>query len=242
MKSALLKLLRARVGLGLAVGAISMMAADAGALEVKDVARENTFVMAGPSSGRPTFPTPGVANPYIIGGEIRTGIISMFEPLFYYNVYQDKHIPWLAESYDYSDNYKKISLTLRKGVTWSDGQAFDADDVVFTINMLIENGKTKKDLQHGSQFASRVASIKANGSHGVEIELTNPDPRFVYNYLSNYFGNGLFLQPEHIWKNIDDYGTFKNYDPDKGWPVTTSPWKLVMSSAQQTFMDRRDDW
>ena len=242
MKHVMSKLLRSSVKVGLAISAISMMVTDANAADIKDVAREDTFVIAGPSSGRPTFPTPGIANPFIIGAEIRTGIISMFEPLFYYNAYQDKHIPWLAESYKYSDGYKQIDLVLRKGVTWSDGQAFDSEDVVFTINMLINNGKTTKDMQYATQFSGRVASIEATGSHGVVIKLKKTDPRFVYNYLSNYFGNGLFLQPEHIWKDVKDPGSFKNYDPEKGLPVTTSPWNVVLSSPQQTFMDRNDNW
>ena len=36
--------------------------------------------------------------------------------------------------------------------------------------------------------------------------------------------------------------TFGFYDPEKGWPLATGPYKVVEWSPQQKFIDRRDDW
>ena len=47
--------------------------------------------------------------------------------------------------------------------------------------------------------------------------------------------------PEHIFKG-QDQKTFTNLDLAKGWPVTTGPWRLVASTADQKIYDRRDDW
>ena len=41
---------------------------------------------------------------------------------------------------------------------------------------------------------------------------------------------------------VADPATFSNYDPDKGWPIGTGPYKLVESTPQNTIWDRRDDW
>ena len=45
----------------------------------------------------------------------------------------------LAESWEVSDDGLAITFGLRRGVNWSDGEAFTADDVLFTYNDLILN-------------------------------------------------------------------------------------------------------
>jgi peptide/nickel transport system substrate-binding protein len=43
----------------------------------------------------------------------------------------DKLLPGLAESWKQSDDGKQFTLTLRKGLKWSDGQPFTTDDLLF---------------------------------------------------------------------------------------------------------------
>jgi peptide/nickel transport system substrate-binding protein len=43
----------------------------------------------------------------------------------------DKLLPGLAESWKLSDDGKQFTLTLRKGLKWSDGQPFTTDDLLF---------------------------------------------------------------------------------------------------------------
>lgn len=212
------------------------------AQDIKDVAREDILVIAGPSSGQTTFPSPGVANPYLVGADIRTGIKAMFEPLFYYNAFEDREIPWLAEGVEFSDDFKTVTLTLRDGVKWSDGETFNADDVVFTADMLIENAAGNAELFSATDFAAATENAEKVDDLTVQFNLKNPMPRYARRFLMNYFGNGLFWLPEHIWSMADNPAEFTNYDPEAGWPVTTGPWTLVVSSPTQIFMDRRDDW
>lgn len=212
------------------------------AQSIRDVAREDTLVIAGPSSGQTTFPSPEVANPYLVGADIRTGIKAMFEPLFYYNAFEDREIPWLATGFRFSDDFKTVTLTLRDAVTWSDGEAFNADDVVFTANLLMENAAGNAELFSATDFAAATESVDWVDDLTVRFNLENPMPRYARRFLMNYFGNGLFWLPEHIWSQADNPAEFTNYDPDAGWPVTTGPWTLVVSSPTQIFIDRRDDW
>ena len=212
------------------------------ARDIKEVARENILVIAGPSSGQTTFPSPGVANPYLVGADIRTGIKAMFEPLFYYNAFEDREIPWLAEGVEFSDDFKTVTLTLRDGVKWSDGEPFNADDVVFTADLLIENAAGNAELFSATDFAAATENAEKVDDLTVRFNLKNPMPRYARRFLMNYFGNGLFWLPEHIWSMADNPAEFTNYDPEAGWPVTTGPWTLVVSSPTQIFMDRRDDW
>lgn len=220
----------------------TMLTGAALAQDIESVPREDTFVIAGPSAGQTTFSSPAVANPFLLGADIRTGIKSMFEPLFYYNVFEDKEIPWLAESYSISDDAKTVTLKLRDGVKWSDGEAFNADDIVFTAGMLLESAAGSKELWRAVDFADATASVEKVSDLEVTFTLKEPMPRYPRRFLMNYFGNGMFWVPEHIWSKVDNKAEYKFYDPENGLPVTTSPWTLKLSSGTQIYIDRRDDW
>ncbi|MBX6771385.1 MAG: hypothetical protein IRY83_06645, partial [Chloroflexi bacterium] len=63
----------------------------------------------------------------------------IYEYFFYLNLQTGQFIPWLAESYSYNNDFSVLTVKLRNGVTWSDGQPFTADDVVFTYDLLKKN-------------------------------------------------------------------------------------------------------
>ncbi|MET2832900.1 ABC transporter substrate-binding protein [Mesorhizobium shangrilense] len=224
-------------------GVLALIASDVTyAQTIPDVPRDRTLVVAfNPEA--PTYRNVGQANPYSINiDDMRGSIINMFEPLFYYNTITDKLIPWLAKSLEYNDSNTQLTIHLRSGVTWSDGEPFSADDVVFTLRLLKSNGETKKDMVKATAVAEDVASVEKIDQSTVVIHLTKPDPRFAFRYLINCFESGLQWLPEHIWKDVADPASFSFYDPQKGWPVTTSPWKVVRFTDTQIFMDRRDKW
>ena len=49
------------------------------------------------------------------------------------------------------------------------------------------------------------------------------------------------MVPEHIWKDQDPL-TFKFYDPEKGYPVCTGPYKLAGVSPTEVTWTRDDNW
>ena len=59
---------------------------------------------------------------------------ALYSPLWMYN--EDGVNYFLAESYDVSDDALTVTAHLREGVTWSDGEPFTAEDVVFTFNTI----------------------------------------------------------------------------------------------------------
>ena len=59
--------------------------------------------------------------------------------------------------------------------------------------------------------------------------------------MTYHFDIGLYIMPKHIFEN-QDIPSFPHFDLEKGWPVTTSPWRVVHSSPQQKILDRADDW
>src|SRR5215470_4358117 len=72
------------------------------------------------------------------------GVISGTQGLIYETLLRVNRLdgsikPWLASSYDLASDAKSITFHLRQGVTWSDGQPFTSDDVVFTLQLIQKN-------------------------------------------------------------------------------------------------------
>ena len=80
-------------------------------------------------------------NPFIPGSISRIGYNFLYEPLYFFNAYEENSelIPWIAESHHFNENYTELLVKIRPGVEWSDGHPWSAHDFVFTINMLVEH-------------------------------------------------------------------------------------------------------
>ncbi|HLZ30703.1 MAG TPA: ABC transporter substrate-binding protein [Chloroflexota bacterium] len=213
------------------------------------VARNETFIMT-VSDTFTQFQDATLANPFLRAQQ-RTGWHFMFEPLFYWNPYwtrdvqwpvglpgNEARIPWLAETAAYNTQSSELNIKLRSGVTWSDGQPFTARDVVFTLNMLKDNSP---DLLYAFDMKTWIKDVTAVDDLNARITMNTPNPQFLGRYFSWFQDNGFPIVPEHIYSG-QDQKTFTNLDLEKGWPVTTGPWKLVSSTADQKIYDRRADW
>jgi peptide/nickel transport system substrate-binding protein len=150
------------------------------------------------------------------------------EGLFYYNMLGDDFIPWLATDYSYNADYTQLTVHIRDGVEWSDGVPFTAKDVAFTLMLL----KGHPDLNNGAEINRLVSSATAVDDKTVQVNLTGPTPRFHWDFLTFRADVGVPIVAQHIWDGQDP-SSFKNYDPSKGWPVGTGPYKLVSEDIQQ---------
>ncbi|HLE72841.1 MAG TPA: ABC transporter substrate-binding protein, partial [Anaerolineales bacterium] len=163
---------------------------------------------------------------------------TMIEPLFVLNYETGSIEPWLGLSMTANSAQDVWTLKLRDGVMWSDGQPLTADDAVFTIQMLLDNAP---ELWNSAALKDWVKSVKKVDDLTVEFTLNRPNPRFQLDYFSVRIWGGVSVMPKHIWEGQDPL-TFKNYDPAKGWPVFTGPYKLANFDPGGTeFVYVRDD-
>jgi len=202
-----------------------------------DVAREDTVIFDIDSSD---VPNPTNFNDLVPGTNKNQGAHqAMWEPLFILNYETGEIQPWLAESFTANSTEDVWTLKLRDGVTWSDGVPFTADDVDFTINMLL-NDKTQT-LSSAGDMQHWVKSIKKVDNLTEEFTLTAPDPRFQLDYFSVRIWGSINIKPKHIWEGKDP-ATFTFYDEAKGWPIGTGPYKLTSAAPTQFVWDRDDNW
>jgi peptide/nickel transport system substrate-binding protein len=227
------------------------VAAGADLSQLKQVPREKTWISVGVGGEAPQqFSDVAMHNPFLPGIS-RSGYQIVMEPLFYYNSYytdavcgpdgidcKSGEMPWIGTSYKFTPDFKEVTVSLRKGVEWSDGQPFTAKDVVFTVKMLID---TAPKLNWSADMKQWVKDVTAPDDSTVQFTLNNPNPRFIFSYFTFHQDVGVFIVPEHIFKG-QDYEKFTNFDLAKGLPVVTGPYKMVYSDPQQKIWDRRDDW
>ncbi len=179
-------------------------------------------------------------NPLVPGNRVDQGYHqAILEPLFILNYQTGEFIPWLGESFEANDTLDVWTLKLRDGVTWADGEAFNADDVVFTANLFAEN----PDLPFSATWAQWVESTEKIDDLTVQYTLTEPNPRFQLDYFGvKIFGGGTnSIMPEHVWAGQDPL-TFTFYDAEQGWPLGTGPYTLASVSPTEFNYARNDDW
>lgn len=123
--------------------------------------------------------------------------------------------PWLAERWTTSTDGRTFTLTLRPGLTWSDGEPFTSADVAFTV-------RAAQQLLAKGQL---VISLTVDGE---PVRIETPDPLTVVVTLPRPFGPGirlldnLWVLPRHRLEQAEAAGTFA-----QAWPVTTPPAEIA---------------
>lgn len=181
---------------------------------------------------------PELWNPYVPGSRRDHGFHqALMEPLFILNYETGEIEPWLGESFEANETADVWTLKLREGIKWSDGEDFNADDVVFTVNMILGTA----ELVYSADLSQWIDSVEKVDDLTVQFNLKKPNPRFQLDYWSVRIWGGPSIVPEHIWKDQDPL-TFKNYDPAEGWPVFTGPYKLESVGETEFVYVRDDNW
>ncbi len=131
--------------------------------------------------------------------------------------------PSLATEWTTSDDGLMWTFTLREGVTFHDGSAFDSADVVYSYNRIIT-----EQLANAYRFAS-VASVDAPDPQTVTITLSAPTPAL----LDNIGGfKGMSIIPEGAAEATDLATT----------AVGTGPFTLEEAGANGVTLARYDDY
>lgn len=97
-------------------------------------------------------------------------------------------IPRLATAWEWSEDGKMLTMNLREGVTFHDGEPFDAEAVKFNL----DRARTLPDSQRKSELSS-VESVEATAPSIVTIHLKKPDATLIAQLSDR---SGMMLAPK----------------------------------------------
>ena len=157
--------------------------------------------------------------------ELQPTLGIIYEPLYYYNLASSAEPkPQLATGFKWNADGTQLTITTRKNVKWTDGQAFTAKDVAFTFNLI-----NKTPALNTSGLNATAATTDDNTA-----VLTFKTPSFMQE--PQVLGNQAII-PEHIWSKIADPTTDINKDP-----VGTGPYKLATFTPESYSLTKNPNY
>ncbi len=172
---------------------------------------------------------PPVKNPIFEG--VSGDMAWFFDPLIRFE-YDGSIVPRLAESWEYDPEGLEWTFHLRTNVKWHDGEAFSADDVVFTINK-IEDPDIASPVLSYLQVSGENIQVQKVDAHTVKFTLPQPYGPFLTN-LTN-----VGIAPKHILENVADM-EISDFNQQ---PIGTGPFRVTeVVDGDHWTLEANDDF
>ncbi|MEC8219083.1 MAG: ABC transporter substrate-binding protein, partial [Verrucomicrobiota bacterium] len=174
--------------------------------------------------------------------------------------------PALARSWEISEDNKSYTFYLRRGVLWSDGSPFTADDVIFTFDCILTEIEDPESGELRPKYPSRY--YKQYLINGEKLRYTKVDDYTVRFDLPTVYGPFIYdirqpILPKHkLYESFED-GSFTkqwstqvaiespeeivgtgpfiifSYKPGERLVLTPNPhyWKIDQSGQRLPYLD-----
>jgi peptide/nickel transport system substrate-binding protein len=119
--------------------------------------------------------------------------------------------PDLAESWEVSDDATTYTFKIRDGITWTDGEPFTIDDIIFTYKMALtaetaalQSGKLKQ-ITGAADFydkkADDISGLERVDDNTLKITLDKPNVAFLTGTAGS--SSLVWIIPQHIYQDVD---------------------------------------
>ncbi|MEP0756154.1 ABC transporter substrate-binding protein [Trichocoleus sp. DQ-A2] len=139
--------------------------------------------------------------------------------------------PALAESWEISEDKRRIVFTLREGLKWSDGQPLTADDVVFTYEDVVLNKEILTDARDSLKIGTSGAFPQVRKLDARRVEFILPEPFAPFLRTTTGSKNdAIVILPKHA---LEDAVKSKNSEGKPRlmsiWGVDTNPAEIIVN-------------
>lgn len=121
----------------------------------------------------------------------------------------------LASASTVSADGRRIELELRRGVHFSDGHPFDADDVLFTFEVYLDE-EVASPNRDALIVGGEPIVVKKLDDHRVVVEISQPYP------VGDRLFDSIAILPRHLLEEAFRAGTFAS-----AWGLSTDPSDLA---------------
>ncbi|PZQ91795.1 MAG: peptide ABC transporter substrate-binding protein [Leifsonia xyli] len=142
-------------------------------------------------------------NPFHVDTATHFTFGAIYEPLFFFNqLSADPPVGLIGDTFSYNDDGTQLTITIKPGQKWSDGEPLTAADVAFTFG-------------YGSNVDPEMTSITA--TNDTTVVITYSTPKFT---AASLILGSTWIIPQHIWSKITDYMNETNQKPVGSGPYT----------------------
>jgi peptide/nickel transport system substrate-binding protein len=164
---------------------------------------------------------------------------------------KDGIVPNIVKEWKFSNNYKTLRLTIRKGIRWSDGHPFTADDIIFCWEKILLNKNITPSVPACWQPGGTPMKILKINLETVELNFAKPYPKILRllafratQWPLAFERNGLFA-PKHYLEPMmkKSYALFeeKAHDLNPERPGLT-PWTIDLYKAGSRITAKRNPY
>jgi peptide/nickel transport system substrate-binding protein len=131
--------------------------------------------------------------------------------LIHINLYTQRTEAALAKSWKVSADGKRYTMELRRGISFSDGKPFDADDVLFSFKVYLDE-KVHSPQRDLLQVGGKPIQVRKLGPYQVVFDLPQP-----YAAAERIF-DSVYILPRHLLEHAYAEGTIA-----KAWSAAANP-------------------
>jgi len=155
-------------------------------------------------------------------------MLHLYDPLIYFDENLE-YIPVLAESYEVSDDYLRITVRLRDGIFWHDGKPITADDIKFTMDKIQD---PKVAALNKAGYFTKLDRVEVVDDRTAIFHWKEPYAPSVYAITQ------ISPIPRHVY-DVPDF----DKNPANRKPVGSGPFKFdEWRTSQYIILVRNDDY
>lgn len=140
----------------------------------------------------------------------------IFDGLAFQDPNTFEYVPQLARGFQMTPDGLRITFQLRRGVRFSDGEPFTADDVVFTFNLVMN---PKLNAPRARAYFGRIKSCEKLNDYEVVFTMTEP----YYAAMDLVSAPDFFVLPKHFYSEF----TPEQINENPGLLMGTGPYRMT---------------